>query len=222
MDLEKSLDTICQNMASILIYSDLEEIDEESSLLVSQCKQVICRANRTHHTDNTLLDRTSWKLIENCTRSIRLPPCKEDLFPSLAVEVEDFVYNNIQSNLLPIPISLLLYLVTSHGTPRRLLVLAVLLVLVGMLTTRFKCTREYQLMRRLHAENLDILSRMTDTDFNISHPLLEINNQQHWGNWMFERFHQFLGLLFSTLYVNNNEMWFFNYSIQWINEKKRF
>lgn len=193
-------------MASILIYSDLEEIDEESSLLVSQCKQVICRANRTHHTDNTLLDRTSWKLIENCTRSIRLPPCKEDLFPSLAVEAEDFVYNNIQSNLLPIPISLLLYLVTSHGTPRRLLVLAVLMVLVGMLTTRFKCTREYQLMRRLHAENLDILSRMTDTDFNISHPLLEINNQQHWGNWMFERFHQFLGLLFSTLYVNNNEM----------------
>ena len=193
-------------MERISIYSNMEETDRRTARQISECKEVICNANQNDRASLTKMDRNKslsakLKIFQNCTNAIRLPQCEAVSLPSLVVH-----FDNVQSNLVPAGISVMVYLIKFHGSPGRLFGLTIILVLVGMMMTRFECTGDYQAMRRLHGENLEILKSLLDRHFHRPHPVLEVTDDQYSGNWIFKRCFQFLLSLFSSLYVKYDKI----------------
>ena len=200
IDLTKSLDCICRNMVKMTIYSNKEETDMKTSRLLSECEESICSLKQTSSSQTIF---KTLEVIRNCTTQLdeRLALCSEDsLVPTLAV-VEDFFSDSLLSNLVPLVLSLIFYLVKISGSPGRLFVL-MLVVVVGMWTTRFQCTEDYLLMRRLHEDNVDILNNLSLNCRNLSGQIEEVKDDpQCPGTWLVGKCYQLLVMFINTFYV---------------------
>ena len=204
MELNKSLTVLCGNMETISMHSNMEETDSCTARQISECKEVICNASQNDRARPTEMDRNkTLRIFQNCVNAIELPQCEATSLPTF---VKDFAQmDDVLLNLLPVGLSVMLYLIQSHCSPGRVLCVTIVLAVTGMLTTRFECTGDYQLMRRLHAENLEILASLSD-GLHASHPVLEVEQDKRFGDWLLGRCYQLLLSFFSSLYVRHDKI----------------
>ena len=202
IDLTKSLDHICRNMVMMTIHSNKEETDMKTSRLLSECEESICSLKQTFPSQNV---PEILEVITNCTTQLdeKLASCSEDSFsivPTWEV-MENFLFDSVLSNVVPIVLSLILYLLKISGSPRRLFVL-MLVVLVGMFTTRFQCTEDYLKIRRLHEDNVDTLNNLSLNYHNRSVLIEAVNDDNQFpGTWLLGKCYQLLVMFLDTLYV---------------------
>ena len=201
-DLTKSLDHICRNMVKMTIYSNKEEVDMKTSRLLSECEESICSLKQTFPSQNV---PEILEVITNCTTQLDeiLALCSEDSFSIVPtwVLMENFIFDSVLSNVVPVVLSLILYLLKISGSPRRLFVL-ILMVLVGMFTTRFHCTEDYLKIRRLHEDNVDTLNNLSLNYHNRSVLIEAVNGDNQFpGTWLLGKCYQLLVMFLDTLYV---------------------
>ena len=204
VDLTKSLDDICRNMVKMTIYSNKEETDVKTSRLLGECEESICSLKQTFPSQNIV---EILEVITNCTTQLdeRLALCSEHSFslvPTFAV-MENFIFDSVLSNMVPIVLSLIFYLLKISGNPGRLFFLMlVALVVVGMFTTRFHCTEDYQMIRRLHEDNVNLLNNLSLNYRNLSVQIVAVNDDnQYPGTWLLEKCYQLLVTFLHSLYV---------------------
>ena len=172
-----------------------------TSRLLSECEESICSLKLTFPSQNIF---QTLEVITNCTTQLDeiLVLCSEEsLLPTLAV-MEDFIFDSLLSNLVPIVLSLIFYLLKIFGSPGRLFVLMLLLVLAGMLTTRFQCTGDYLEIRRLHEDNVNILNNLSLNYRNLSGQIEAVkDDSQNPGTWFAGKCYQLLVMFINTFYV---------------------